>query len=690
MSADDPLDSSGDHPNLFTGQAHGDTYRYWTGMWRNLPMYAEKAKLARVMDSLRENQVTIVTSGTGSGKTLIVPKLCVKLSKMYGSKLKTVVTNPKSTTTISNAKFAALTNEVPIGNQIGYLTRNDKATSAITVLEYLTDGYLKSLSMSDRLFSKYAFLVLDEVHERSIQSDYLLLSIRNALKQRRDLRLVLMSATLDPKTFADYFASQGLSVAHVDVAGVPNKPIESVFMKQTQKDYMQEAVQTIDKIVAAKKAVSILCFVTTMKECVEGCNLLTSTKNCIRLSAKVSEEEKQLAISESADGETKVVFATNLAESSLTINGLDVVVDTGMSLKVRYDPKRNMNINRKEFISKQEAMQRRGRVGRTKPGTVYHLYSKEDYEKKFPDQPTPPMQDNDPTNDLFSLAASDQHRGNWSTTVAQARMLLSPPTPDQLRMTQLKLEFYRCVGPTATGGDGEAPPTDMAPAKNLAGAYRLGAVGYTVHDIGRVFQTSIDNSLFILAGMLYGSIYQVLKVVAIMEETSGDLNALWKTNARGETMSIMEDPRVADARSDHITLVNIFDSLGFVETDHRVAPRIQDRYAAMAASVPRFTINFGRDVIMQNFPWCLGNRELSDPREQFGVAVMISRLFCACKVGKDKKAKSLYIPRLTVAVELKGVKEGDVIVSENFSSIAGKNTATITTAFLANVNLKCE
>lgn len=690
MSSDDPLDSRGDHPNMFTGKDPGDTYYTQAAFWKALPMYSEKDKLGAVMNSLRENQVTIITSGTGSGKTVIVPKLCVKLAKMYGSKLKTAITNPKTTTTVSNAKFAALQNEVVVGNQIGYMTRNDKATSGITVLEYLTDGYLKSMNMSDRLFSRYAFLILDEIHERSIQSDYLLLSIRNALRERKDLRLVLMSATLDPKTFSDYFAGEGLSVAHVDVAGVPNKPIESLYMKSTPKDYLKAGVEIIDKIVAEKKGASILCFVSTMKECADGCRMLTSTKNCMRLSSKVSEEEKNLAIAESEDGSTKVVFATNLAESSITIKGLDVVVDSGMGLKVRYDPKRNMTINRKEFISKAEATQRKGRVGRTKPGTVYHLYSKEDYDKKFPDQPTPPMQDNDPVDDLFSLAASDEHRGNWSSALAHAKRLLSPPTPEQLKITQLKLEFFRCVGPTPTGGDGETPPSDKSPQKPLSNVYRLGPVGYTLHDIGRVFRTSFHNSLLILAGMLYGSVYQVLKVVAIMEETNDDLNALWKTNEKGEPVSIMSDTRVADVRSDHITLVNIFDSLGFMDTDFRIVPKIQERYMTMANSAANFRINFGgREAILENFPWCIGNRELTDPKEQFAVAVMIARLFNACKLGKGGKAKSLYIPNLTVAVDLKGAEEGDVVVCENFSSVAGKNTATVATAFLANVNLKC-
>lgn len=695
MADNDILDAAAQHPNMFTGQTLGDPYRKGAESWANLPMYTNKPKLAEVVQSLTNNQVTIISSGTGSGKTVIVPKLCVRLAKTFGSKLKVAVTNPKSATTVENAKYSAQLAEVPIGSQIGYLTRNDKNTAFMTVLEYLTDGFLLASSRSDPLFSKYAFLCIDEVHERPVPTDFLLLAIRNALVKRKDLRLVLMSATIEPALFVNYFQSQNISTQFVEVAGQPNKPITQLFMKSTPTDYIKAAVETIDNIIAKDPNASILVFVATAKDCTDGCSILKSAKNCYRLFSKVSAPEKEAAIAVSTDGSSKVVFATNLAESSITFRDLDYVIDSGKSLSVRWDPLKNININKKEYISKAEVKQRMGRVGRTKEGTVYHLYTKDLYEKGkdskgkpfFPDQPSPAIHDINPVDELFSLAASEQHRGNWTSAMRDAMSLVSPPTPDQVKMTERMLNFYRCIGPIVSGG--QTPPTDANPTnKQLSSTWRLSAVGYAIHDIGRVFRTTFQNSVMILAGMLYGAISPVLKIVAISEATNGDLNTLWKTDKDGNPISVMDDDRVADARSDHITLTNIFDSLGFLDTDYKLVPKIQESYVSMMENVRGFNVN-RRDEILENWPWCIGNQNLMDPKEQFGAAVLISRLFNACKVGKDKKAKSLYIEGLTVTTPLRGAKEGDVLVCESFTNIANKNTASVATAFVANVNLKC-
>eukprot|EP00873_Tetraselmis_striata_P027062 jgi/Tetstr1/447326/TSEL_034763.t1 len=695
MPDGDILDAAAQHPNMFTGQTLGDAYRQGAESWANLPVYANKPKLAEIVQSLTNNQVTIISSGTGSGKTVVVPKLCVRLAKTFGSKLRVAVTNPKTATTVENAKYSAQLAEVPIGSQIGYLTRNEKNTAFMTVLEYLTDGFLLGSSRSDPLFSKYAFLCIDEVHERPVPTDFLLLAIRNALSKRKDLRLVLMSATIEPALFMNYFQSQKISTQFVEVAGQPNKPISQLFMKTTPTDYIKSAVATVDDILARDPKASILVFVATAKDCTDGCNLLKSTKNCYRLFAKVSALEKEAAIAVSPDGAVKVVFATNLAESSITFRGLDYVVDSGKSLSVRWDPSRNMNINKKDYISKAEVKQRMGRVGRTKEGTVYHLYTKDLFEKGkdtkgrpfFPDQPSPAVHNINPVDELFNLAASEQHRGNWTGAMRDAMNLVSPPTAQQVAMTEQLLNFYRCIGPIVTGG--LAPPTDENPSKKqLSNTWRMSAVGYAIHDIGRVFRTTFHNSIMVLAGMLYGAVPQVLKVVAITEATSGDLNMLWKTDKNGNPMSVMDDKRVADPRSDHITLANIFDSLGFLDTDFKLVPRIQESYVAMMESARGFNVN-RREEILENWPWCIGNQNLSDPKEQFGASVLIARLFNACKVGKDKKAKSLYIEGLTVTTPLPGASEGDVLVCENFSNIANKNTASVGTAFVANVNLKC-
>lgn len=697
MSVGDILDANAKLPNMFNGKSLGEDYRAGSKVWGNLPVYCNKPKLDEIVESLEKNQVTIVASGTGSGKTVVIPKLCVKILKSRGIPLKVAVTNPKTTTTISNATKSAEWAEVNIGNEIGFLTKQEKKTSYLTVLEYMTDGFLLSTSSSDTAFSKYGFLCLDEVHERPVPTDFLILRIRSALIRRKDLRLVIMSATIKQEIFYNYFHSKGISTAFIGVSGQPNKPITELYLKETPTDYIKAAAEAVDSIISKQPKASILVFVATTKDCIDGCRALKSTKNCFKLFSKAAETEKESAIAISNDGSAKVVFATNLAESSITFSGLDYVIDSGKSLTVRWDATKNLRINKKDWISKAETKQRAGRVGREKPGTVFHLYTKKLFEegkdKKgrpiFADMPDPKINEINPAEELLKLASSEQHKGSWTGAIRDAMELISPPTPAQLKITQDMLSFYRIIGPVVSGGD--SPPTDLS-SKNkgqkLTNSWRMGAVGWVVHDIMRVFRTSLQNSIFILAGILYGSFVEVLKVVAIMEETDGDLNLLWKSDSDGRPMSVMKDQRVADARSDHITLVNIFDSFGFIEVDFRIVPKIRDRYVKMIEQTRDFTIN-RREEIVLNWPWCIANRDLTNPKEQFGAAILISRLFNAGKVNNEGKAKALYIEGLLSNVDLKGVKEGDVVICENFTSLAGKVTCVIPTAFQANIKLEC-
>jgi late competence protein required for DNA uptake (superfamily II DNA/RNA helicase) len=697
MSTGDILDANAKLPNMFNGKSLGDVYKSGSKIWGNLPVYCNKTKLDEIVESLEKNQVTIVSSGTGSGKTVIIPKLCVKILKSRQIPLKVGVTNPKTTTTISNATKSAEWAEVTVGNEIGYMTKQEKKISYLTVLEYMTDGFLLGLSMSDTVLSKYGFICLDEVHERPVPTDFLILRIRTALMKRKDLRLVIMSATIKEELFYNYFSSKGISTAFIGVSGQPNKPIKELYMSETPTDYIKAAADVVDKIIEKKPNASILVFVATTKDCIDGCRALKSKNNCYKLFSKAAETEKELAIAMSNDGSAKVVFATNLAESSITFSGLDYVIDSGKSLTVRWDASKNLRINKKDWISKAETKQRAGRVGREKEGTVFHLYTKKFFEegkdKKgnpiFPDMPDPRINEINPAEELLKLASSEQHNGSWTGAMRDALELISPPTKEQIKITQDMLSFYRIIGPVVSGG--ESPPTDLASknkAPKVTNVWRMGAVGWAIHDIMRVFRTSLQNSIFVLAGLLYGSFVEVLKVVAILEETDGDLNMLWKTDENGKPMSVMRDERVSNARSDHITLVNIFDSFGFIEADFRMVPKIRDRYVKMIEQVRDFTVN-RREEILQNWPWCIANRELTNPEQQFGVAILISRLFNAGKVNKEGKVKALYIEGLLSNIDLKGVKEGDVVVCENFTSLAGKVTCVVPTAFAANVRLEC-
>lgn len=692
----DFLDAAGLGKNMFTGQPLSDEYKELSKKWSTLPMYSDKNKMKEIVESLKSNQVTIISSGTGSGKTVIMPKLCAKLALESGN-LKIAVTNPKVPTTISNAEWSAEIADVTLGNHIGYLTKDDKKTSHLTRIEYLTDGFLKSLGLSDPVFSQYAYLCLDEVHERPVNVDLLLLQIRNALKKRKDLKLVLMSATINKSLFYDYFNNVGLSTKFIEVSGKPNFPIKQVFMKAITdsngavKDYpdnyLQEAVLVIDNILKEATG-NILVFVPTAKDCLDGCKLLKSTSNCHKLFGKASKEMQNAAIAESENGEIKVIFATNIAESSITFPGLDYVIDTGKNLDVRYNAAKHTRVSSKNWISKAEVSQRIGRVGRVREGTAFHLYSQNFHEKAidpdtkqlyFPNMPDPKIHRDNPIDDLFSIGISQQRNDtltpaerSWTGALENVMQLISPPTPDQISITQQYLEFYKAIG--------KVQEKDKS-------IWRIGNIGYTLHDIKMGFQLNLDNAILMLAGMLYDAVDPVSKIIAISEETGGDLSQLWKLDKEGNPISKMNDPNVVDGRSEHFALVNLFDNMMSLDLDMKKVPGIKEKYDRYIRKSQRFSNNHQEEII-RNWPWCLGNRTLTSMKDKFAVAILIGRLFNACTMGK-KTAKSLYVKGLSAEVKLTNIKENDLIVCDSFSMQDKTTNATISTAFSANMKLEC-
>lgn len=684
----DFLDAAGVGKNMFTGEPLSDEYKELSKKWSTLPMYSDKDKMKEIVESLKTNQVTIISSGTGSGKTVIMPKLCAKLAIESGN-LKIAVTNPKVPTTISNAGWSAQIADVTLGNHIGYLTKDDKKTSYLTRIEYLTDGFLKSLGLSDPVFSQYAYLCLDEVHERPVNVDLLLLQIRNALKTRKDLKLVLMSATINKSLFYDYFNNFDLSTKFIEVSGKPNFPIKQIFMKEKYPDnYLETAVEVIDDILKKKPSGNILVFVPTAKDCMDGCKLLKSTSNCHKLFGKASKETQDAAIAESVDGEIKVIFATNIAESSITFPGLDFVIDTGKNLDVRYNAAKHTRISTKNWISKAEVSQRIGRVGRVREGTAYHLYSQDFHDKGidpntkqlyFPNMPDPKIHRDNPIDDLFSIGISQQRNNtltpaerSWTGTLENVMQLISPPTAEQISITQQYLEFYKAIGKVQVEG------------KSL---WRIGNIGYTLHDIKMGFQLNLDNAILMLAGMLFDAVDPVSKIIAISEETGGDLTQLWKLDKEGNPMSKMGDPSVVDGRSEHFALVNLFDNMMSLDLDMKKVPGIKEKYDKYIRKSRTFSNNH-QEEILRNWPWCLGNRTLVSMKDKFTVAILIGRLFNSCTMGK-KTAKSLYIKGLNAEVKLKDVKVNDLIVCDSFSMQDETTNATISTAFSANMKLEC-
>ena len=286
---DDPLDADGVRPNPLTGQPYSAARATWARTWRKFPLYADKPKLRALQASLAGNQVTVVVSGTGSGKTV----LAVPIALMYAMRatstttsrpLKVAVTIPKRVLVQEAAKTGALTLDVQLGQEVGYQHRGSPSSAfsaSRTRLVYATDGTLLAQVRKDPMLSEYAAVVVDEAHERPVPTDLLLLALRAALRARPELRLVVMSATIDPKPFLEYYRAAGVSADAIEVSGVANHPIEVRHQPPTPasptpgEDALASGLAAVRRIATEQPTgpLSVLLFVPVTRDATTGCRL---------------------------------------------------------------------------------------------------------------------------------------------------------------------------------------------------------------------------------------------------------------------------------------------------------------------------------------------------------------------------------------------------------------------------------
>ena len=461
-AADDPLDAAGRGPNMLTGAPTYTAAREaWAAKWSKFPVYAMKDKLREMVASIERNQVTVVVSGTGSGKTVLaVPLVLRHVLRAGGASRKSsaslgagmvAVTLPKRAPVVAAAGTGAMTLDVALGREVGYQHRGsppEAFSRGVTRLVYATDGTLLAQARKDPMLREYAAVVVDEAHERPVPTDLLLLALRGVLAARPEFRLLVMSATIDPALFRDYFSkgaadadgasdSKGgrgsrLTVGVVEVAGAPMHPIERRFdppprqspQKQATetspetvhdvhdpapppvipKDYLARGLAAACQVLTdpqqkaraskaskapkAAKAAGVILFVPTTRDAATGCRAFEKAcqaakgaSSCASLYGKMSKEAQADALAPPQEAEGKVAkrgrlfVATNVAESSLTIDGITHVVDTGLQLSSAWDPRAHGTRLSKGMASQAQITQRIGRAGRTGPGAAVLLYT---------------------------------------------------------------------------------------------------------------------------------------------------------------------------------------------------------------------------------------------------------------------------------------------------------------------------
>ena len=331
-----------------------------------------------LMAALREHPVVIVCGDTGSGKTTQLPKLA-HLARP-GARGIIGVTQPRRLAAIAMARRLADEVGSPLGGAVGYQHRFERRTSAQTRFKLMTDGILLAETREDPFFRRYSTLIVDEAHERSLNIDFLLGLLKRALPRRPDLRVVVSSATLDAARFADFFGG-------APVVTIPGRlyPIETVWLPgedADEDDLPRRVANAVDLL--GPESGDILVFLPgerDIRECMaflEGRRLPRT--ECLPLLASLPPGEQTRVFRPSAN--RRIILATNVAETSVTIPGIRAVIDSGLARIKRYSPQRHVQTLRVEPVSQASARQRMGRCGRVGPGVCVRLYSEEDYARR--------------------------------------------------------------------------------------------------------------------------------------------------------------------------------------------------------------------------------------------------------------------------------------------------------------------
>ena len=494
------------------------------------------------LELFRTNQLILLVGETGSGKTTQIPQFVVEevrsllsatgqIQRMVGC------TQPRRVAAMSVSKRVAEEMDVEFGKEVGYTIRfEDFTTPNKTILKYLTDGMLLREAMIDPLLSKYACIILDEAHERTLATDLLMGLIKELLPKRPDLKVIVMSATLDSGKFQKYFNPAPLLT-------VPGRtfPVEIFYSAAPEKDYLDAAIRTAIHIHTTEPHASgdILLFLTGEEEIEEACRKLKFEMGSrqgksieygelrpVPLYSSLPPAQQQ-RIFEPAPGPTrpngpsgrKIIVSTNIAETSLTIDGIVYVIDPGFCKQKVYNPRIRVESLLVSPISKASAQQRTGRAGRTRPGKCFRLYTEQAFNTSLEAQTHPEIL-----------------RSNLASVVLQLKRLgvedlvhfdfLDPPAPETL-MRALELLNYL----HALDDEGE-----------------LTQLGRNMSD----FPLDPQLAAVLLAAPQFGCLSEALSIISILSVQ----NPFQRPSDQKKQADAARDA-FAHPDGDHITLLNI-------------------------------------------------------------------------------------------------------------------------------------
>lgn len=339
-----------------------------------------------IVDALRKHPVLVIAGETGSGKTTQLPKMCIEAG--FGVRAMIGCTQPRRVAALSLARRLTEELDLELGREVGCKFRFSDQTGPETYIKFMTDGILLAEAQADPFLSDYEVIIIDEAHERSLNIDFLLGLLRNLMKQRDDLKVIITSATIDTDSFSRAFDNAPI----IEVSGrmypvdVVHAPPSETGEEQEDSDYVDAAIRAVEDLATEPGEGDVLVFMPTERDILETCdclkNSLGNSADLVPLFGRLSIEDQQRVFAPSR--RRKIVVATNIAETSLTVPGIRFVVDTGLARISRYNPRTRTKRLPVEPVSQSSANQRKGRCGRVAHGVCIRLYAEEDFQARSP------------------------------------------------------------------------------------------------------------------------------------------------------------------------------------------------------------------------------------------------------------------------------------------------------------------
>lgn len=486
---------------------------------QSLPSFACREELMKV---IRDNQIVVVVGETGSGKTTQLTQFLVEDG--YGKMGLVGCTQPRRVAAMSVAKRVSEEMNTELGNVVGYSIRFEDCTSPSTQIKYMTDGVLLRESLNEIDLDKYSVIILDEAHERSLSTDVLMGLLRKIVTRRRDLKLIVTSATMNAEKFSEFYGGAPCYT-------IPGRtfPVEMFFSKTPCEDYVDSAVKQALQIHLSLPKGDILIFMTGQEDIECTCSVLNERLEqldnvnelmVLPIYSQMPADLQAKIFDKTKDNTRKCIVATNIAETSLTVDGIIYVVDTGYSKLKVYNPKVGMDALQITPVSQANANQRMGRAGRTGSGYCYRLYTENAFK-----------------NEMFPNTIPEIQRTNLSNTVLLLKSLgvanllefdfMDPPPQENLMQSQYELWTLGALDNTG----------------------QLTKLGKKLSD----FPMSPSLAKILVVSVEYKCSVEILTIVSMLSVP----NVFYRPKERQEESDAIRE-KFFVPESDHLTLLNVY------------------------------------------------------------------------------------------------------------------------------------